>query len=365
MAGASGHRPLCGGVSRGHAIYAFHGCADPGMGCTRDLYGRSSRPSSAVDQQRSRLRRRGRITLGGTVHAVLELRQGIYGVCVQRQRRTPRSSAIVATAVAAVLTPALVVVPALAMQFVVWDPKWPVILVMWAPANLLVTCLAEETFFRGILQRHLAEALRARIPLALAGVLLYGVCVQRQRRTPRSSAIVATAVAAVLTPALVVVPALAMQFVVWDPKWPVILVMWAPANLLVTCLAEETFFRGILQRHLAEALRARIPLAGLVALRRGSGVWYCTYCRWHCLCRPGNARRHRLRRSLPRHTACRSKHTGALHPEFGALDVVYLPLRRIGLKRSVVVRCRFLASEPVQRLVRSDVADAKTHRLDA
>ena len=101
---------------------------------------------------------------------------------------------------------------------------------------------------------------------ALAGVLLYGVCVQRQRRTPRSSAIVATAVAAVLTPALVVVPALAMQFVVWDPKWPVILVMWAPANLLVTCLAEETFFRGILQRHLAEALRARIPLAGLVAL---------------------------------------------------------------------------------------------------
>ena len=101
---------------------------------------------------------------------------------------------------------------------------------------------------------------------ALAGVLLYGVCVQRQRRTPRSRAIVATAVAAVLTPALVVVPALAMQFVVWDPKWPVILVMWAPANLLVTCLAEETFFRGILQRHLAEALRARIPLAGLVAL---------------------------------------------------------------------------------------------------
>ncbi len=98
---------------------------------------------------------------------------------------------------------------------------------------------------------------------ALAGVLLYGVCVQRQRRTQRSSGIVATAVAAVLTPALVVVPALAMQFVVWDPKWPVILVMWAPANLLVTCLAEETFFRGILQRHLAEALRARIPLAGL------------------------------------------------------------------------------------------------------
>jgi len=101
---------------------------------------------------------------------------------------------------------------------------------------------------------------------ALVGVLLYVACVQRQQSTQWSSAIFATAVAAVLTPALVVVPALAMNFVVWDPKWPAILVMWVPANLLVTCLAEETFFRGILQRHLTEALRARVPLAGLVAL---------------------------------------------------------------------------------------------------
>ena len=42
----------------------------PGMGCARDLCGRSSLPSSVVDQQRSRRRCRGRITLGGTVHAV-------------------------------------------------------------------------------------------------------------------------------------------------------------------------------------------------------------------------------------------------------------------------------------------------------
>ena len=101
---------------------------------------------------------------------------------------------------------------------------------------------------------------------ALTGVLLYAVCVQPQRRTEWSGAIIATAVIAVLTPALVVVPALAVEFVAWDPKWPAILVMWAPANLLVTCLAEETFFRGLLQRHLAEALRARVPSAGLVAL---------------------------------------------------------------------------------------------------
>ncbi len=42
--------------------------------------------------------------------------------------------------------------------------------------------------------------------------------------------------------------------------------MWVPANLLVTCVAEETFFRGILQRHLAGALRGRIPYGALVAL---------------------------------------------------------------------------------------------------
>ena len=101
---------------------------------------------------------------------------------------------------------------------------------------------------------------------ALVGVLLYVVCVQLQRRTQRISAIVSTAVAAVLAPALVVVAALAMKFAVWDPKWPAILVMWVPANLLVTCLAEEAFFRGFLQRYLTEVLRARVPLAGLVAL---------------------------------------------------------------------------------------------------
>ena len=101
---------------------------------------------------------------------------------------------------------------------------------------------------------------------ALAGVLLYSVCVQPQRRTKWNRAIVATAAIAVLTPLWVVVPAVAIGFVAWDPKWPAILVMWVPANLLVTCVAEETFFRGILQRHLAGALRGRIPNGALVAL---------------------------------------------------------------------------------------------------
>lgn len=101
---------------------------------------------------------------------------------------------------------------------------------------------------------------------ALAGVLLYAVCVQPQHRVEWRRTIIAIAVAVALTPILVGAPALVAKFVVLDPKWPAILVLWVPANLLVTCLAEEVFFRGLLQRYLAHALRATIPSAGLVAL---------------------------------------------------------------------------------------------------
>ena len=99
-----------------------------------------------------------------------------------------------------------------------------------------------------------------------AGVLLYSVCVQPQGSTPWTRAIVATGTIAVLTPVLVSVPAMATGFVSWDPKWPAILGVWMPANLLVTCVAEETFFRGVVQRQLGSALRRRVPAPALVAL---------------------------------------------------------------------------------------------------
>ncbi len=100
----------------------------------------------------------------------------------------------------------------------------------------------------------------------LVGLLLYALCVQPQPRPAWRRTIAVTAAAAVLTPALLIAPALAMGYVAWDPKWPAILVVWIPANLLVTCLAEETVFRGLLQRHLSRALSAKVPAAGLVAL---------------------------------------------------------------------------------------------------
>lgn len=102
-----------------------------------------------------------------------------------------------------------------------------------------------------------------------AGVVLYAVCVQPQAPTEWVRATAATGAIALLTLVAVGVAATAAGFVAWDPKWPAILGVWAPANLFLTCVAEETFFRGLLQRHLGRALRGRVrapaPAAVLAA----------------------------------------------------------------------------------------------------
>lgn len=109
---------------------------------------------------------------------------------------------------------------------------------------------------------------------ALAGVVLYAVCVQPQRKIEWRRMFVATAVIAALTPLVVAMPALGTNFVAWDPKWPSILLLWVPSNLLVTCVAEEVFFRGLLQRYVAWALRrTALPAASLVALFVGASAF--------------------------------------------------------------------------------------------
>lgn len=99
-----------------------------------------------------------------------------------------------------------------------------------------------------------------------AGILLYLVCVQPQQNTPWRRAIFATGALAILTTVVTLGTATAVGYTAWDPKWPTILGVWIPANLLLTCISEETIFRGILQRHLGRALRGRAPAPALVAL---------------------------------------------------------------------------------------------------
>ncbi|VAW83637.1 hypothetical protein MNBD_GAMMA16-2069 [hydrothermal vent metagenome] len=53
---------------------------------------------------------------------------------------------------------------------------------------------------------------------------------------------------------LVSLLAVLMKYVSFDPKWSSIFLIWASINLLITCVAEEVFFRGVLQRHLSQRL---------------------------------------------------------------------------------------------------------------
>ncbi len=99
-----------------------------------------------------------------------------------------------------------------------------------------------------------------------AGILLYSVCVQPQESTQWRRAVAVTGTVAVLTMVLAGALATAAGFIAWDPKWPAILGAWVPANLLLTCVAEESFFRGLLQRRLGTFLQGRVSAPALTAL---------------------------------------------------------------------------------------------------
>jgi uncharacterized protein len=59
------------------------------------------------------------------------------------------------------------------------------------------------------------------------------------------------------TVAVLIAGSLALGYVRWDPKWHELFWIWAPANLLLTCLSEEAFFRGFLQREIRGLLTNR------------------------------------------------------------------------------------------------------------
>jgi len=98
------------------------------------------------------------------------------------------------------------------------------------------------------------------------GLLLYVVCVQPQGAAPWRRAVVTTGMIAVLTTVVALGMATAVGYTAWNPKWPAILGVWVPSNLLLTCLSEETIFRGVLQRELGRFLSGRVRAPAIVAL---------------------------------------------------------------------------------------------------
>ena len=56
---------------------------------------------------------------------------------------------------------------------------------------------------------------------------------------------------------MVMAASLALGFVRFEPRWTPVFWVWAPVNLLLTCVSEEAFFRGFLQREIARDLEGR------------------------------------------------------------------------------------------------------------
>ena len=77
------------------------------------------------------------------------------------------------------VTIAVVMAASLALGVVRIDPRWTPLFLVWAPINLLLTCVGEEAFFRGFLQVEMARALgdgrRNETIAVAASALLFGL----------------------------------------------------------------------------------------------------------------------------------------------------------------------------------------------
>lgn len=92
-----------------------------------------------------------------------------------------------------------------------------------------------------------------------AGLLIIGLCVPHLVMSPpslrdgwkRALPIV------LATLAILILSSLALRYLRFDPKWTELFWLWAPVNLLFTCVSEEAFFRGYVQTRLEAALGSR------------------------------------------------------------------------------------------------------------
>lgn len=103
---------------------------------------------------------------------------------------------------------------------------------------------------------------------ALVGLLLLGVGAQRLHRLTDWARMLRTTAPVILGTLVVVMGVgLAVGHVRPDPKCTWLFLPWAAVNLLITCTAEEAFFRGFLQRALAGAFaRVRHGQAGALVI---------------------------------------------------------------------------------------------------
>jgi membrane protease YdiL (CAAX protease family) len=89
----------------------------------------------------------------------------------------------------------------------------------------------------------------------LVGICLLGLCYRGFLRNASEwgQALRRGVPAMVLNVLIVAAGALAIGYLTWQPKWTSLFWIWAPVNLFFTCLSEEAFFRGFIQRELTLA----------------------------------------------------------------------------------------------------------------
>jgi membrane protease YdiL (CAAX protease family) len=107
-------------------------------------------------------------------------------------------------------------------------------------------------------------SLRLSFDKASAGLLLLAFYAPRASTAAHWLAVLRTALVMTLVTAVVVFGfAVAVDYVAWLPKVPLFAPAFLGANLLFTCVAEEAFFRGLLQRCIAARIRGRwaVPVA--------------------------------------------------------------------------------------------------------
>lgn len=91
------------------------------------------------------------------------------------------------------------------------------------------------------------------IDKTIAGVMILGIVYASllKRGGQWLEALRMAAPIAAVTIIVVILLSLGAGYVEWAPKWTSFFWIWAASNLLLTCMAEEAFFRGFLQRELA------------------------------------------------------------------------------------------------------------------
>ena len=160
---------------------------------------------------------------------------------------------------------ALAVLAALAWGGVA-APRWRCTITALAAVLALAMSLHLLPGFRPAVLFHDLHLTPEAAPFALAlsfdkgaaGLLLFvAFCLRATSWRQLASQAPAIALAILVTAAVSIGVALAAGYVRFEPKWPAAAPAFLVANLLFTCVAEEAFFRGLIQERLMRLADSR------------------------------------------------------------------------------------------------------------